>query len=153
MTAEEVMAILKGVKNKKAKLYAMRRHIDSERYLLSGCGAIDYSKVMVKSSQGNAAEDRYAKMLDRIQKLEEDFTELCNQMQEQEDELRDAMESLPPEQYAVILDHYMNEPKKTVGQIAVTLYCSEETVKYRQKIACKKLAEIINKKKGGNKRD
>lgn len=138
MTINEVKKILVSVRRKKARLIALQEYIQEELALMSGVGAVDYSKLTVQGSPGNGVEERYVKQSDRLGRIQAHFDTLFTEMCEEEDDLRRRMESLSPIEYEVILNRYMRG--FSVKRTADVVGYSEANVYKIQEKAVKKMS-------------
>ena len=107
MTYNEVKELLESVRRKKSRLNALQLYITEQRALIENLGAVDYEAIRVKATQGNSTEARYARYIERLSKLQEEFANFFDEMCEDEDKLSAAMVSLNPQEYEVILNRYM----------------------------------------------
>lgn len=139
MTYNEIKELLKSVRSKKSRLKALQEYIAEERALIEGVGAVRYDKVSVISSPGNSTEERYAKLIDKLARLEERFDSLFDEMCAEEDTLAELMQGLPAVEYEVVLNRYLRgisvrDTAKIMG------YC-DDTIKYHQRQAYKKMSK------------
>lgn len=139
MTPDDIKKLLKSVRAKKSRLIALQEYISEELALMSGVGAVDYSKIPVQGSGGNGTEERYAKHADRLARIQSVYDELFDEMCAEEDELVRRMEALDPTEYEVVLNRYMRGI--SVRKTADIMGYSEDGIYRVQQRAFKKLSE------------
>lgn len=143
MTTEAVKRKLKSVRNLKVRLMALQQQIDELADEISGVGAVDYSKIKVKSSQWNATESRYVKSVDRIMELQQEYETLFDDLCAVEDDLGEMMKRLNPSEYEVIFERYIKGIRPvSIRHVADKFGYTDDGIKTLQKRAFKKMADF-----------
>lgn len=107
MTYDEVKGLLISVRSKKSRLVRLQSYIYEERALLTNPGGQNFTTPAVTGSQENGIEKLYTAHLDTIRKWEGIYDNLFVEMCAEEDKLAEAMKSLSPVEYEVILNRYL----------------------------------------------
>ena len=143
MTVEKVKRRLKSVRGLRVRLLTLQRMIDELADEMSGVGAVDYSKVKVKSSPGNSTENRYIKMADRLKALQDEYNTLFDELCVVEDDLGERMKRLNPTEYQVIYERYLKGIRPfSIRKAADKFGYTEDGIKTIQKRAFKKMADF-----------
>ena len=143
MKVEKVKRRLKSVRDLKVRLLALQRRIDELADEMSGVGAVDYSKVKVKSSPGNSTENRYIKLADRLKDLQNQYNTLFDELNAVEDDLGERMKRLNPTEYQVIYERYLKGIRPfSIRKAADKFGYTYESLQKLQQRAFKKMADL-----------
>lgn len=143
MTVEKVKRRLKSVRDLKVRLLALQRRIDELEKDISGVGAVDYSKVKVKSSPGNSTENRYIRLADRLKDLQNQYNTLFDELNAVEDDLGERMKQLNPTEYQVIYERYLKGIRPfSIRKAADKFGYTEDAIKAIQRRSFKKMADF-----------
>ena len=143
MTVEKVKRRLKSVRGLRVRLLTLQRMIDELADEMSGVGAVDYSKVKVKSSPGNSMENRYIRLADRIKALQDEYDTLFDELCAVEDDLGERMKRLSPTEYQVIYERYLKGIRPfSIRKAADKFGYTYESLQKLQQRAFKKMADL-----------
>ena len=143
MTVEKVKRRLKSARGLRVRLLTLQRMIDELADEMSGVGAVDYSKVKVKSSPGNSTESRYIKLADRLKDLQNQYNTLFDELNAVEDDLGERMKRLNPTEYQVIYERYLKGIRPfSIRKAADKFGYTEDAIKAIQRRSFKKMADF-----------